>query len=617
MKAASANLSPLQSVLDDSRSFRIPPYQRRYTWEVTRIEELWEDVVELYKDPDHKKDEYLLGSIVTVVNREGVEDVVDGQQRLVSLTLMFCALRDSLKNYLEKSNGDLKSEIKSIRKDINKHIPDGHNMFIELNNIEDSRLFNAICRNDKTLGELKPLRLHASKALHQNYDELLRCWEYLCVQIGILKPDLTGVDKLNELLKSIVSRVYVVDVTVKNENDAQQIFQALNSTGQSLTESDLIKNHLILKNHTGQNIEGEWKKAFAPFSKKIKSNPKKQDAYIYDSLLSRNYQMKKPGTSKNVGKREFINKDVGKRELYKAVKDKLDAGYAAIDFIDDLRVDMEIIKVLENPQLNDHVMNHMLYGLKQIHAVYFRRPIIAAVRKWGWENDKTYNLIECLLKFFFMYRTVCKMDIDKIRTIARDLTKEIYHQTDVKIINFHEIISNKISSMKEFHDQFRSKFVEQDYTKDATKYILISIESELQKEFEVQTKFDIEHVFPQKHNPNAWPNHAELEQYMDNIGNLTLLPSKWNRALQNYKFAVKKTGIKDNGDIVTLRGKSGKDVHGKPIKVSYETSRLELNKYFQKCDKWDKEELMKRQAVLQNHAKKIWNLEECINQTKS
>ena len=617
MKAASANLSPLQSVLDDSRSYRIPPYQRRYTWELARVEELWEDVVEMYKDPDRKKDEYLLGSIVTVSKKGGVEDVVDGQQRLVSLTLMFCALRDSLNHYLSKADGDLKSEIRSMIKIINDRIRDGHDTFIELNNLEDSRLLAAICRENKTDEELKSLKSQAGKALHQNYDELSRCAGYLCEQIGILKPDLSGVEKLNEIIKAVTSRVFVVDINVKNENDAQQIFQALNSTGQSLTEADLIKNHLILKNQGGQSVDGEWKKAFAPFAKKIRSNPKKSDSYIYDSLLSRNYQIIKAGTIKD-GKRVFASKDVGKRELYKAVKDKLelDKNYTVMDFIDDLRIDMEIIKVLENPQLNDHTLNHMLYGLKQIHAVYFRRPIIAAVRKWGWESDKTRSLIEFLLKFFFMYRTVCKMDIDKIRSIARDLTKELKLHNPGEIVNFYKIILNKIPNLKEFHDQFHDKFVKQEYTRDATKYILISIECDLQKEFEVQTKFDIEHVFPQKHKPKAWPNHTELEQYLDNIGNLTLLPSKWNRALQNYNFDVKKTGVKGKDDIVTLPGKSGV-VNGKQIKISYETSSLELNKYFKACDKWGKEELLKRQEVLQEHAKKIWNLEKYVDQTKS
>ena len=616
MKSASANLSPLHSVLDDSRSYRIPPYQRRYTWELARIEELWEDVIEMYKDPDRKKDEYLLGSIVTVSKKGGIEDVVDGQQRLVSLTLMFCALRDSLNQYLEKSDGDLKSEIKSIINGLNDRIRDGHRTFIELNNTEDSRLLDSICRGDKTDDQLKALRANAGKALHQNYDEMLRSAGYLYERIDVLKPDMVGVDKLKEILKAMTNRVFVVDINVKNENDAQQIFQALNSTGQSLTESDLIKNHLILRNRSGQNLEGGWNKAFVPFSKKIRTNPKKSDAYIYDSLLSRNYQIRKVGAVTDAGKKEFASKDVGKRELYKAVKDKLNENYTAMEFIDDLRIDMEIIKVLENPQLNDHTLNHMLHGLKQIHAVYFRRPIIAAVRKWGWESEKTHGLIECLLKFFFMYRTVCKMDIDKIRSVARELTREINLQGNDKIVNVDKIILDKIPNLKEFHDQFRSKFIEQEYTKDATKYILISIECELQKEFEVQTKFDIEHVFPQKHKQKAWPNYAELEPYLDNIGNLTLLPSKWNKVLQNYKFNVKKTGIKENGDIVTLPGKSGM-VNGKHVTISYKTSSLELNKHFQEWEEWNKENLLKRQKMLQDNAVKIWDLGCCFEKSKS
>ena len=605
MKSTSAGLSPLQSVLDESRRYKIPLYQRRYTWGVQRVEELWEDVVDMYRDQDHRKYEYLLGSIVTVSN-DGVEDVVDGQQRLVSLTLMFCALRDSLRDHLVDLKGDLKSDIKSMVKEISDRIVDGDNTFIELNNNEDSLLLDAICRANKTEGELKSLRLDASKALRINYDELRRRADELCRQIDIVKPDLTGTENLKKIIKSITSRVFVVDVTVNDKNHAQQIFQALNSTGQPLTQADLIKNYLILSSGGKQNMEGEWKKAFVPFDKEIRKNAKKSDGYIYDSLLSRNYQTVSSGSSK----------DVGKRELYESVKAKIKKGYTPKEFIHDLKRDIHIIGVLENPQQKDPPLNHMLYGLNQVRAVYFRRPIIAAVRKWSWQSSKTHNMIEFLLKFFFMYRTVCKMDVDKLRTIARELTREIERQSDVEVADLCKKILGKIPDLKKFHSQFLDEFIKQEYTTDAAKYILISIERNLQTEFDVQTKFDIEHVFPQKPKSKAWPNVTELEPYKDNIGNLTLLPSKWNKALQNYKFAVKKTGIKDNGDIITLRGKSGKDVHGEKIKISYDKSRLELNKYFRDCNKWDREEIYKRQNELLHHAKNIWNLEEIFERIK-
>ena len=625
MKSTSAGLSSLRSILGENRPYTIPPYQRRYTWGIQRVEELWEDVVGMYKDRDHRKDEYLLGPIVTV-EHDGVEDVVDGQQRLVSLTLMFCALRDSLESCLIRSNGDLKSEIKSAIREINDRIVDGTKTFIDLNNKEDSLLLEAICRSDKTGIDLKLLRRDASKAIRRNYDELRRRANYLYDQLGIMKSDLTGINNLKEILKSMTDRVFVIDVTVKKEKDAQQIFQALNSTGQQLTQADLIKNYLILNSQGGQNVEGEWKKAFACFDKEIRKSPKKADNYIYDSLLSRNYQasirsVKNENEWRDTHEKQASSlestktrqgKDVGKRELYDAVKDKLKSGYTPKEFILDLERDLKIIHVLENPQLKDSELNHMLYGLKQVHAVYFRRPIIAAVRKWDWQNRKTYNLINFLLKFFFMYRTVCKMDVDKIRSIARELTREIELQDDVEVTDLCKKITGKIPDLEKFHGQFRDEFIKQEYTTDAAKYILISIERNLQTEFEVQSKFDIEHVFPQKAKSTAWSNWEELEPYKDNIANLTLLPSRWNKALQNYKFDVKKTGVKDGGDVVTLRGKSGKDVHGNQIKISYNTSRLELNKYFQGCDKWNKEQIQKRQKELLNHAKMIWDLEEFL-----
>lgn len=602
------SLSSLGSVLSYTRSYQVPNYQRPYSWKIAKVEELWDDLVEGYKEQGRMGEEYLLGSIVTVERREKNE-VVDGQQRLVSLTLMFCALRDSLRLRLKECQGELKERVKGVIRQIEKHIFSESGSLIALNDNDDQMLFNAMCHAEDT----SSLKKNASKAFMQNYNKFYRRTEELYDQINVNDQRLTGVKKLSEIIDAITYRVFVVDIVAKNEYEANQIFQALNSKNQTLTQSDLIKNYLIQQQNEG--MESAWSTAFAPFANLLKRKPEKADDYVYDSMMSRYCQLD--------------NKDVSKKYLYKAVKEKEINGNstAAKEFVAKLKVDMMIIDKLENPASDNSDMAHLLYGLKQVNVRYFRRSIIAAVRLWGWEDSRTHSLIDLILKFFFMYKTVLKMDVDKIRNAARSLTKKLVEEADsVRVTDLYEIVLEPIyksreknkADLKEFHDRFLNHFLVQQYRDNSIKYIFISIERELQKEFNVTPEgYDVEHVFPQKAVSTAWPNYQELKPYKNNIGNLTLLPRKWNKLLQNYRFEVKKYGIKDDGKKIIIKSKLGKDTTKRQIVVSYKNSKLELNRYFQNCDRWDRARVLDRQEDLQGYAKDVWNLVEYDSQARN
>lgn len=610
------DLSSLREVLSDNRRYKVPDYQRRYCWETSKIEELWQDVIGLYKDQDHRKDEYLLGSIVTVHgdNSNGVEVVVDGQQRLVSLTLMFCAIRNTLNNHLVGADVDLKNKIENLITSINARIHEKEDVFIELNGTSDAKLLKHICRHGKPDKQSKEYQQYvelvkpAGKAINKNYNALCVEATSLYNSLNISNSNPEGINELDEIIKAVMDRVCVIDITVEDENYAQQIFEALNSKGQQLTQSNLIKSHLIQKS---PDAKKEWGIALAPFEKEIKNNPRKSDECIYYSLLSRCAD----------------GKDVGKRDLYKCAKKCAVDKDSADDFIARLKEDIAITHELEKPR-SDSPLDHTLHGLKQVNAIYFRRPIIAAVRRWGWKDKRTSILIEFLLKFFFMYRSVCKMDIDKIRNIARYVTNDIINtknDDDLQIKNLCRIAlkelgktggrSNTKLDLSEFHDGFLREFgnIEYDRRKVAL-YVFISIERLLQKDQFVipATGFDVEHIFPQKPTMAAWPNRKELKEYKNNIGNLTLLPYRWNRVLQNYSFKVKKTGMKDNGEMTILTGKDSKDKNGESIVCSYQNSNFKINDDLKNCNSWDSDKINERQLALKEHAEKIWNLKEYL-----
>lgn len=598
------DLSSLHEVLANKRRYEIPDYQRRYRWDVSKVDELWEDIVDLYKDDDHRKVEYLLGSIVTVRGTDKTpEKVIDGQQRLVSLTLMFCAIRNSLKGYLANANDVLTGEINNLTNAINEYVYESHDVFIKLNHVADRSLFEYICHTGNRDGDdYEKRRARTGKSIHKNYAALCVHADALCNDLGISNSNLDGIMKLKEIINAITNRVCVIDVTVEDENDAQQIFEALNSKGQQLTQSDLIKSYLIQKS---SDAKKNWDDALAPFESELKRNPRKADEYIYYSLLSR----------------KTTSKDVAKRELYKQVKAQVSDEDSADEFIAELKEDIMIIKDLEKPH-QESSLGHLLHGLKQLNAIYFRRPILAAVRRWGWDDQRTEELVEFLLKFFFMYRSIRKMDVGNIRNIARYMTASILDkENDFQIKaacrkslesvgKMTTVGSSAQLNLDEFHERFLENFVSADYDRrQVILYAFISIERMLQaNQFTIPEKgVDVEHVFPQRSHIDAWPNLAELKRYKNNIGNLTLLPHRWNNTLQNFSFVAKKTGM-NNGKEIVLTGKDSTDKNGKPIVCSYQNSNFKINDDIQTRAKWGVDEVIERQACLRKYAEKIWNL---------
>lgn len=589
-------LSPVGVLLHQTRAYEIPGYQRPYAWTEEKIDELWDDLIGPADDRKGLNEEYLLGSMVTI-KKDGVYDVIDGQQRLVSMTLMYCAIRDALKKYDGVGDEKFKDGVRDLVRDLNTRIVYRDRKFIKLNDASADQLFSDICceRDVKKV----------TAKLYKNYTNLYERAGKLLMDLHIEKLEYGRLEDLRDIVNAVTFRVYVNEIMTTSEVDALQVFQALNARGQKLTQSDLIKSHLFGKD---DSVTKDWGSVFALFSKEIKRNDKKMDDLVYDSIMSRNWKW------------ELDNKYVSKQKMYEAVKERVKNADDVTKFVTDLARDVEIIDKLEHPRDEYSVkLKHVLHGLNQVKAVYFKRPIIAAVRCWGLEDRTTFSIIEVLLKFFFMYRTVCRMDIDELRRLARDLTDEIETGgKNVKVSDVHKKLVCKIEEMlgsqgdkkagiNAFHSRFAKQFTTRDYTDDAAKYVLISISQHRQKNFPVPAKgFDLEHVFPKKSTKEDWPDYEKLEEVKNNIGNLTLLPRPWNSKLGNYTFDVKKTGRKSNGAFIH----SGKDANGNPRVVSYTESELTLNEYFARCTAWDSAEVLKRGQDLQKDAIKIWTLYE-------
>ena len=582
---ADAGSRTLGQVFDGHVCYRVPDYQRSYIWSDEQADELWNDLMETYEnDPDGKNTEYVLGAIVALRKRE-IMEIVDGQQRLVTLTLMFCAIRDALNEIDMGENIDLRQNI--IKKvDRAKSKSD----YIRLHSPADDSTLQKIIRG-RVATKTNPSK--SEQAMIKNYGMFLQRSRTLCGRCGLTNGDgSNGLWKIADIIQDLKDKIYFVYITILDEEQAYQVFQSLNSQGEALNQADLIKSYIVKKSSNKTHVSQRWDTMF-----KDTKNP---DNLIYESVLSR-----------SVG-----SKDIKKRDLYKKAK-KACTNQTQIDtYLENLEKDLEIIKYFEEPESlrsktkNRNNLIYLFYGLGKINATYFRRPIIAACREWGLDSSKTLALTDCLLKFFFMYRTISNKGIDILRRTARTVTQYIIDNKDLDEILWIILKDETLEQVKNYvnSEDFKNEFDERVFSlkNPIAHYILASMEFYLQPHgsqmrdhlYELQ----VEHIFPERPNKQNWPNLDDLHGDLHRLGNLTLVTGDWNKAFRNSSFKVKKHGDENER---------------KNQRKSYMNSEVLLSKkYLKEYGRWTRQEIVAREKKLNMLAHMIWDLSNYASRAK-
>lgn len=215
----------IYAIMNGDKQFLIPVYQRFYSWDLGQCETLWNDIVSLEKEG---KPPHFVGSIVNIVETAmptGVQRymIIDGQQRLTTLTLMMIALR----NYVEKNPGNTDLNARKITNVFLKNEYESGNDQYKL----------LLTQTDKdtliALVEQKPLPTVYSVKIKENYD-----FFYKQIESKLIEP---------AQVYDSIGRLQIVNITLdRDADDPQAIFESLNSTGKELSQSDLIRNNVLM-----------------------------------------------------------------------------------------------------------------------------------------------------------------------------------------------------------------------------------------------------------------------------------------------------------------------------------------------------------------------------------
>lgn len=573
-----------------SKQYIIPDYQRKYSWGKDESETLWEDVL------DNSNEGYLLGSIV-VIKKNDCYEVVDGQQRLVTLTLMFCAIRDHLH---ENIKDDIPSK-KTLFKRINEKISN-----IKLNE-NDYIIFRKIKEDTHNIKKDSIFRV-VDGQLYESQNKIFSNYKYFCDKFAsyckLQEFDFDGnieqvIEDIREIIEHVSNRIIFSFIIALKEDHAFQIFEALNTTGQRLTQANMIKNYLLKKSDTKKDENrARWDQILNPFK------DKDHDGFLYDSLLSRNANGKISSSSSN----EHI--PINKKNLYKIIKKICQNNSDITSYLNQLEEDKECASHLRNPDTMERnewkKVKKVFTDMKLINAKYIRVPILAASRRFDVSSEEFRILSECLLIFFFKFKIIHDGDPDAVREISKEVTKSISDKKNIKEI-IKLIIQKKDLMM--FEKRISDDCFIQDFKKYShnsksviAKYILMSIERYLRvkdsSDLDINyDEFELEHILPKNH--KKWDikdffaryehHNQDIGIFKERLGNMTLLQKPWNRSMQDETFDIKLNG-------------------NAKIKKGYKHSDLKINKnYLASYTLWDAKTVEQREDELRKLANKIWN----------
>jgi len=542
------------------KRYVIPVYQRKYDWKEENCRQLYEDLKKIVLD---NRDSHFFGSIVSSVIGNGASTeyhIIDGQQRITTVSLLLLAIRNLIRQ---------------------KKISAQENRLDD--QINDRFLVSPWAKEDDQI-KLRPVKgdreaLAKLFGEEEDYDptsNLTLNYRFFCDQI--VKGEVSVDD-----LYAAIGKLEIISITLDRGDNAQLIFESLNSTGLALTEGDKIRNYILM----GQSpkVQNKLYDTYWTIIERCTGND--VSGFVRDYLSIK--QQVTPTIS----------------NVYRAFKVFAEKAQIPVEaLLDDLRRYARFFEKLRicKSGLNDKKLDDCLYRMARLEIVVTRPFLMEVLRL----NQDGKLLVDDVLRIFLITenylfrRNICEVPTNALNKIFLNLNKEIlsYDNTADNYVQkfIYALLSKKESGRFPDDEEFTTALAAKQVYQMRGKY-----KAYLFERFEnfgtIETKdvythldnnvYTIEHIMPQHLSP-AWmeslgANAAEIHTvWLHRLANLTL--TGYNPNLSNKTFAEKRDS-KEGG---------------------YKASGLKMNQKISNKESWGLSELKERNDEMIALAKKIW-----------
>lgn len=565
-----AGETTLNKLLNTSRQFIVPIFQRNYSWQKNQYEQLWFDILRASKFKE--KQNHFIGSIVyidmgTPAGRPQQLLLIDGQQRLTTISILLCAIKD----YVQKFN--LETKLINLAKIKNQFLYNSDEIdedrYKLLLNVQDKETYIKLI--DNTIF-----------TVNKPTTNIIKCYEFFYERIeDFIKQH----GQIDEIYAGIFKLSLVSISLDKDSDNPQMIFESMNSTGKDLSQTDLLRNYLLMDltpEKQTRLYKTYWKSMEELFGEDIyKNDVNKFDYFIRDFLTLKSdtgYICKINNVYENF-KRYYLDNNC---EKFAVLKDLFTYAkyYAWIDLLqendDELKLYWQEFKKLDS---------HVVYPfLLKLYDDYSRQILI---------KEDFKKILQVVISYLWR-RAICEIPTNSLSktfaTLYQAVDKDDYVNSVIKAFVFKSRYK-RFPSDYEVREKLQTKDI---YHFRLRKYLLEALENYYHKEpIDLNTaNYTIEHIMPQNIEHNLswqqmlgedWQEVHSL--YLHTLGNLTI--TGYNAEMSNKSFWEK------------VNGESG-----------FKHSHLKLNESIAQSDVWNKKAIQRRTNILTDIILKIWKYPE-------
>ncbi|MCQ2784545.1 DUF262 and DUF1524 domain-containing protein [Helicobacter pylori] len=535
---------------NQNNQFVIPIYQRLYSWKKEQCEQLWDDIIKI--GGNDKANGHFIGSILYVLDGNTPSSpllIIDGQQRLTTITLLLIALRNHLSEEVKILEKFSREKIESYLINNNK---DGDKKFrLILSESDKDTLLFLIDKNKRKPSE-------SSVKIVENF-ELFEKWIS------------ENTDKLETIFKGFKKLMIVWIALEKGKDDPQLIFESMNSKGIELTQTDLIRNYIIMETEV-EKQEDFYNQYWRAMEENFKQNETLFNRFV------RHYLTIKTG------------KTPKEKRVYETFKDyQQKEGIEIEDLLKDLQKYCGYFCQIAFKKEANKDLNKALSFLVDLEmdVVYPLLLELYSDYKDGILSKQDFSPIIALTESYLCRRAVCGLGSNGLNKIFLSFTKKIDKDQYLESIKAHFLSLEKTTGKFPKDSEFRDSLITIDFYHFKKKeYFLKRLEKFETNEPVDTQKCSTEHIMPQtltlEWERDLGENFKAIhEKYLHTIGNLTL--TGYNPEYSNKPFHEKR--YMENG---------------------FKQSSLKLNQSLKDLEVFGEKEIEKRANDLADWALKIW-----------
>lgn len=554
-----------RKLIGNGLTYRIPRFQRDYSWTLEEWEDLWLDLMGTMA-PDGEPAHYM-GYLVLQSSDDKTFEVIDGQQRLTTISLFVLAILKNLQRLVEAGR---EPEANRQRLEQVRQTYIGYLDPVTL--VARSKL--VLNRNNNryyqdylvALGHLPQRGFRASEHL------LRKAFEFFDRKIGEeLKKEPGDPGRyLAQLVEGMSDRLFFTVVTVTDELNAYKVFETLNARGVRLSATDLLKNYFFSVLDRKEQSEDELQALEARWEAMIgRLGPESFPDFLRIHWNSRH---------------DFARQS----ELFKVIRGQIRDREQVFQVLREMEEDLDTYLALSSPEVSDwSVDNKQQVSTLKTFSVRQPFPLLLAGKRLLPAGDFDGLLRACVV-ISLRFNVICGFSTGEQEKIYNS---GAFRLSQGELKNLSQILGS-MASIYPNDATFRAAFAEktirttQSRNNRVVRYILCALERHLggiDLSF-TSDSFNIEHVLPQ--NPKAgWESFSneEAEALVYRLGNMTLLRTGVNRDLGNASYAVKRDVLAESGFEVTRM-------------VAAENAE------------WTPERIQARQQWMANQATAIWRI---------